>query len=83
MVRVWYEPPPYGPGTDLNRSGYGVHGGGTVFMRRFLERMSKMPQLVAIGVPTAAILVICYIPLSAYSFVDTCGLLGFVFVCAL
>jgi hypothetical protein len=64
MVRVWYEPPPFGPGTDLNRSGYGVHGGG--LMRKLLERASKMPQLVAIGAPTLVVMAICWIPLSTY-----------------
>jgi hypothetical protein len=64
MVRVWYEPPPFGPGTDLNRSGYGVHGGG--LMRKLLERASKMPQLVAIGAPTLVIMAVCWIPLSTY-----------------
>lgn len=62
MVRVWYEPPPFGPGTDLNRSGYGVQGGG--LGRKWLERASKMPQLVAIGVPVVLVLAICYIPVS-------------------
>jgi hypothetical protein len=62
MVRVWYEPPPYGPRTDLNRSGYGVHGGG--LFGKHLERLSKMNQPM---VMTGAVLfaaVICWIPLS-------------------
>jgi hypothetical protein len=62
MVRVWYEPPPYGPRTDLNRSGYGVHGGG--LFGKHLERLSKMnqPMLMTGAVLFAA--VICWIPLS-------------------
>jgi len=64
MVRVWYEPPPYGPGTDLNRSGYGIHGAN--FFRKYIEKASKSPQLVAMGVPVLISLVICYIPLSTY-----------------
>ena len=62
MVRVWYEPPPYGPGTDLNRSPYGIKGGG--LLRPFLERASRMPQgpLIASGV--VVLLAIAYIPLS-------------------
>ena len=65
MVRVWYEPPPFGPGTDLNRSGYGVQGGGTG--RSMLEKVSRMknqPALMAGGVLAA--LVICYIPVGKY-----------------
>jgi hypothetical protein len=61
MVRVWYEPPPFGPGTDLNRSGYGMHGGG--LGRKFLERASKMPQTVAIGVPVVVLMVLAWVPL--------------------
>jgi hypothetical protein len=48
----------------LNRSGYGVHGGG--LMRKLLERASKMPQLVAIGAPTLVVMAICWVPLSTY-----------------
>jgi hypothetical protein len=62
MVRVWYEPPPFGPATDLNRSGYGVHGGGLGF-RMYLERLERLPKVVGIGVPTLIICMICYIPL--------------------
>jgi hypothetical protein len=47
MVRVFYEPPPFGPGTDLNRSSYGVHGGGS--FSRLIERLSKAKQVYAIG----------------------------------
>jgi hypothetical protein len=62
MVKVWYEPPPFGPATDLNRSSYGVHGGG--ISRQLVERMSRMKPLYAIGVPVVAMMAICYIPLS-------------------
>lgn len=61
MVRVWYEPPPYGPGTDLNRSPYGIGGGGT--FKTFLEKASKQPRLVAMAPWIVASLVISYIPL--------------------
>lgn len=67
MVRVWYEPPPFGPGTDLNRSPYGVQGGGTY--RAALEKLSRMknqPALMAGGVLFS--LVVCYIPLSTYCY---------------
>jgi hypothetical protein len=61
MVRVFYEPPPFGVGTDLNRSGYGVHGGG--LFKGLLERASKMRPIVSIGVPVTVIFMIASIPL--------------------
>ena len=72
MVRVWYEPPPYGPGTDLNRSAYGFHGE-SPYTRRLVERFSKMPQMTAIGGCCAAILVICWIPVSTSTASVTVG----------
>lgn len=62
MVRVFYEPPPFGVGTDLNRSGYGVGGGGT--FRTLIERASKAKQVYAIGIPLVAFIAVCYIPVS-------------------
>jgi hypothetical protein len=62
MVRVWYEPPPYGPMTDLNRSGYGVHGGG--LFGKSLERLSKMNQPMVMTGAVVLISIICWIPLS-------------------
>jgi hypothetical protein len=64
MVRVFYEPPPFGPGTDLNRTAYGVGGGGS--FRGVIERLSKAKQVYAIGIPIAVAMCICYIPLSKY-----------------
>ena len=63
MVRVWYEPPPFGPGTDLNRNAYGFHGGNSL-PPRMMERLMKMPQGMAIAVPTVIICALCYIPCS-------------------
>lgn len=65
MVRVWYEPPPYGPGTDLNRSPYGTQGGG-LFGKSTLEKISRMRQgpLMVGGVLFS--LVICYLPVGTY-----------------
>ena len=61
MVRVFYEPRPYGPTTDLmNRSGYGVHGGG--LFKGVLERASKAKPIVAMGLPIIAIMGLCYLP---------------------
>mmetsp|Transcript_20066 Transcript_20066/g.24801 ORF Transcript_20066/g.24801 Transcript_20066/m.24801 type:complete len:96 (-) Transcript_20066:261-548(-) len=44
MVKVTFEPPPYGPGTSLNRPGYGP--GVTT---PWIVRISKMPQGRVIG----------------------------------
>ena len=63
MVRVWYEPPPFGPGTDLNRAAYGFHGGNSL-PPRMMERIMKMPQGIALAVPTILICALCYIPVS-------------------
>ena len=63
MVRVWYEPPPFGPATDLNRNAYGWHGGNSL-PPRMMERIMKMPQGLALAVPTFVICVLCYIPVS-------------------
>lgn len=60
MVRVFYEPPPHGPATDLNRSGYGVKGGG--LFKSALERVSRINPLVSIPVCSIGITALCYIP---------------------
>jgi len=63
MVRVWYEPPPYGGvGTDLNRSPYGIGGGGT--FRQFLEKQAKATPARAMAPFIAAAMFISYIPVS-------------------
>jgi len=68
MVRVWYEPPPFGGrGTDLNRSGYGMHSSGGGLMRSFLERASKQKSTMMAMMPfIAASLVFSYIPVSKF-----------------
>eukprot|EP00523_Entomoneis_sp_CCMP467_P010015 CAMPEP_0168723448 /NCGR_PEP_ID=MMETSP0724-20121128/3121_1 /TAXON_ID=265536 /ORGANISM="Amphiprora sp., Strain CCMP467" /LENGTH=109 /DNA_ID=CAMNT_0008770157 /DNA_START=55 /DNA_END=384 /DNA_ORIENTATION=+ len=53
MVRVFYEPPPYGPRTNLNKTRWGVRGGGLVGVKN-LEMLSKMNPNIAIGVPVVA-----------------------------
>eukprot|EP00527_Entomoneis_sp_CCMP2396_P007085 CAMPEP_0198140296 /NCGR_PEP_ID=MMETSP1443-20131203/3471_1 /TAXON_ID=186043 /ORGANISM="Entomoneis sp., Strain CCMP2396" /LENGTH=109 /DNA_ID=CAMNT_0043802669 /DNA_START=117 /DNA_END=446 /DNA_ORIENTATION=+ len=50
MVRVFYEPPPYGPRTNLNKTNWGSNGGG-LLGRRNLEILCKMNPNVALGVP--------------------------------
>jgi len=64
-IRLFYEPPPYGIATDLNRSGYGIGGGG--LLNKVIQRASRMPQSIALGVPTLLIVVISYIPVSTYT----------------
>uniref|UniRef100_A0A7S3L8R8 Uncharacterized protein n=1 Tax=Amphora coffeiformis TaxID=265554 RepID=A0A7S3L8R8_9STRA len=61
MVRVFYEPPPYGPKTCLNRTSYGVHGGG--LFGQTLERVSKMKNGPIMAGLVAGICAICYLPL--------------------
>ena len=61
MVRVFYEPPPYGPKTCLNRSAYGVQGGG-LLGKQLTERLAKMRQGPALAGLTVLITAICYIP---------------------
>ena len=62
MVRVWYEPPPFGPATDLHTQAYGVRKGSP----EFLQKLSRMPKPIGIGVPVLISCVICYIPFGAY-----------------
>ena len=63
MVRVWYEPPPGGPRTHLNRGSYYVESATTPMFMRKLQRMNPT---VAIGAGVTAIAALCYIPLSTY-----------------
>ena len=58
--------PPYGPKTCLNRTGYGVHGGG--LFGQTLERVSKMKNGPIMAGLVAGICAICYLPLG------TCGI---------
>jgi len=65
-----YAAPPHGPKTDLNRTGYGVHGGG--LFGRSLERVSKMRNGPIMAGLVVGICAICYLPLgTCQSF--TCG----------
>ena len=60
MVKVWYEPPPYGPGTSLNRPSYGVIGA----KPQFIQLLSRRPQGMLIAGACAAFAAIAYIPIS-------------------
>jgi hypothetical protein len=62
MVRVFYEPPPYGPKTCLNRTAYGLTGGG--LFGTVLERISKARPGPMMAVPVVVITALCYLPLS-------------------
>mmetsp|Transcript_10756 Transcript_10756/g.25073 ORF Transcript_10756/g.25073 Transcript_10756/m.25073 type:complete len:106 (-) Transcript_10756:273-590(-) len=60
MVKVWYEPPPGGPRTHLNRGGYYVESARTP---AFITKMSKARPITVIVPAIAAIGAMCYIPL--------------------
>ena len=61
MVRVFYEPPPYGPRTSINRSRNGPRGGG--LFGKLGERLQKMHPTMPMVVGVAISCAICYIPL--------------------
>ena len=66
MVKVWYEPPPYGPRTSLNRPSYGLVGDKGP---RWVVQLSKMPQGRVIAGFLTAFSCIAYLPLCTYSIV--------------
>jgi len=63
MVKVWYEPPPYGPRTALNRPAYG-HA--TDVGPKWVVRLSKMPPARAIVPFVTAFAFLASIPLCKY-----------------
>lgn len=60
MVKVWYEPPPYGPRTALNRPAY---GNGNDIGPKWVVRLSKMPPARAIVPFVAGFLFLGSIPM--------------------
>mmetsp|Transcript_169 Transcript_169/g.306 ORF Transcript_169/g.306 Transcript_169/m.306 type:complete len:106 (+) Transcript_169:96-413(+) len=62
MVRVWYEPPPGGPRTHLNRGGYYVENATTP---AFIKKMSKAKPISVIVPAVGFICAMCYVPLMA------------------
>jgi len=60
MVKVWYEPPPGGPRTHLNRGGYYVESARTPAL---ITKLSKARPFTVIFPALAAISALCYIPL--------------------
>lgn len=62
MVKVWYEPPPYGPGTSLNRPAYGQQAGGT----QLVQQLSRRPQAMLIAGSIGLFAALAYIPISKF-----------------
>mmetsp|Transcript_23389 Transcript_23389/g.48552 ORF Transcript_23389/g.48552 Transcript_23389/m.48552 type:complete len:113 (+) Transcript_23389:459-797(+) len=60
LVRVFYEPPPFGPRTSLNRPTYGQDGGTTPL---WLEKLNKMPSWQPIVAGCTLMLVGAYVPI--------------------
>ena len=60
MVRVFYEPPPYGPRTNLNKSSWGVGGGG-LFGKKNLEMISKMNPTIAMAIPVTGFCLLAFV----------------------
>ena len=68
MVKVWYQPPPGGPRTTLNRGGYYVESARTP---AFITKLNKARPITVIVPAIAAIAAMCYIPLSKYLLLHT------------
>lgn len=62
MVKVWYEPPPYGPGSSLNRPSYGHQAGGS----QLIQQLSRRPQGLLIAGACVGMAALAYIPISEY-----------------
>jgi hypothetical protein len=60
MVKVWYEPPPYGPGTSLNRPRYGIGPQRSALV----QHLSRRPPAMVITGACCAFIAIAYIPIS-------------------
>ena len=68
MVRVWYEPPPGGPRSNLNRGAYGVSSAMEPLWMKKLARMSPVTVIVpALGLAG----LLAYLPLSKYHVGDS------------
>ena len=65
MVRVWYEPPPGGPRSHLNRGAYGVESS---MEPLFMKRLARMKPPTVIIPAVGFFLAVCYLPLSKYFF---------------
>ena len=63
MVKVWYEPPPYGPGTSLNRPSYGIQSA----KPSWIQALSRRPQGMVITGACVAIAIVSYVPVSKFN----------------
>jgi hypothetical protein len=63
MVKVWYEPPPGGPRSNLNRGAYYIESAMTPTFMKKLHRSPPAPIIMGFLGATA---LLCYIPLSKY-----------------
>ena len=59
---IRYEPPPFGPGTSLNRTSYGVGE----MKPGFIQALSRRPQGMVIAGACTAFVAIAYIPISEF-----------------
>ncbi|KAL7552036.1 hypothetical protein ACHAWF_015264 [Thalassiosira exigua] len=62
MVKIWYEPPPFGPGTSLNRPSYGVG----INNPQWIQALSRRPQGMVITGACVAIAAFAYVPIMVY-----------------
>ena len=65
---IRYEPPPFGPGTSLNRTSYGVGE----MKPGFIQALSRRPQGMVIAGACTAFVAIAYIPISEFLFIRGC-----------
>eukprot|EP00565_Helicotheca_tamesis_P003760 CAMPEP_0185723716 /NCGR_PEP_ID=MMETSP1171-20130828/465_1 /TAXON_ID=374046 /ORGANISM="Helicotheca tamensis, Strain CCMP826" /LENGTH=104 /DNA_ID=CAMNT_0028391461 /DNA_START=56 /DNA_END=370 /DNA_ORIENTATION=+ len=70
MVKVWYEPPPFGPRTSLSKGPYGVSEAQTA---RWIVAASKAPQWQVITAFTGIFACLAYIPLLKEKLPYTCS----------
>ena len=63
MVRVWYEPPPGGPRSHLNRGAYGIESS---MEPLFVKKLARMRPATVIVPAVGFIAFICYLPLCKY-----------------
>lgn len=63
MVRVWYEPPPGGPRSHLNRGGYGAE---SAMEPLFMKKLARMRPAAVIIPAVGLVSLLAYLPLSKY-----------------
>ncbi|EED86673.1 predicted protein [Thalassiosira pseudonana CCMP1335] len=73
QVKVWYEPPPYGPGTALNRPSYGFGAHPPIAVRfvsmqhqaggtQLIQQLSRRPSGLLIAGACVTFTALAYIP---------------------